>query len=89
MAWKYYGRTSGVKVYEIYRAPDNGKEISEQAPHLVERLHANGLWSSDPNDNGIWNEMLSGWFDDGDAMSESEMKRYLEAWQRDGWPGRP
>ena len=89
MAWKYYGRTSGVKVYEIYRAPDNGKRIGQQDPQQVARLCSDGAWRSDPNDKGIWNEMLSGWFDDGDEMSEDKMKEFVERWQRDGWPGRP
>jgi hypothetical protein len=89
MVWKYYGRTSGVKVYEIYRAPENGKKIADQDARVVERLHANGSWSSDPEDKGIWNEMLSGWFDDADEMPEQEMNRYLAIWRKEGWPGRP
>jgi hypothetical protein len=88
--WKYFGRSGpdGV-IYELYRLPYTDKKIRLDDIHKMERIHSDGKWVNDPKDRGLYDEMLSGWFDYQDEISEEEANRLIDEWKEIGWPGRP
>jgi hypothetical protein len=90
MAWRYFGRTAGLsKVFEIYRTDTTNRPIGFQDALRMERLRPDGSWRTDPSDRALYNEMLSGWFDDNDELSDDQVNQLREEWRVQGWPGRP
>jgi hypothetical protein len=90
MAWRYFGRRSGLaEVFEIYRSDVTGRRIGLQDVLNMERLREDGSWQRDTTDRALYNEMLSGWFDDDDELGEDEVNRLLQQWKSRSWPGRP
>jgi hypothetical protein len=89
--WRYFGRTSGsANIYEIYRIPDNGIPFINQDPSKhPERLRRDGSWKYDSKDNAIWNELMTGDFNQvADEISEEEVKRLFDLWTKTKWLGR-
>lgn len=87
--WQYFGLSGAKGIYEIYRRPYSGEKIGIADVHKLERLHSNGEWINDPTDRAVFDQMLSGWFDYQDEISEEKVNQLVEAWEADGWPGRP
>jgi len=87
--WKYFGLGDADGIYEIYRLPYVEHKIGLADVAKMERLHSNGEWINDPDDKGLFDEMLSGWFDYQDEISEERVNQLVEEWKVKGWPGRP
>lgn len=88
--WRYFGRDAmGVKVFEIYRCPANGKRIQFQRHEDVQLLLKDGSWR--PNMQRVLvDEIHSGKFDEKiDEISEEEAMEYYKTWLATEWPGRP
>lgn len=86
--WRYFGRDSRGKVFEIYRCPANGKKIEKQALEEVYVLLADGTWRSNMREVLV-GEMMKGWFDEDDAeLSVEEVQQYYMSWKAGTWPGR-
>ena len=87
--WRYFGRTAGgLKPFEIYRIPANGKRVSEQSEFDVERLHRDGTWAYNPKArDGILREIWTGDFSEElDEITEDEVERLFQEWSTGKWP---
>jgi hypothetical protein len=77
---KYYARTSGVEIWEIYRCPDNGLQLLEQPISEIQKASRRHSWIAVENLQGLWEENLTGWFDEDNAITLEKAKSTLLNW---------
>jgi len=98
MKWRYFGRTAGsVRIIQIYRWPDNGKRLLQQAQEDVQYMNRRGEWVSGyMNKRGEWvsglrdiliAEVWSGWFSENqDELTEQRAMELIDSWRKGEWP---
>lgn len=78
--YKYYERTSGVAVWELYRCPANDLPLFEQPLSEIQKASQHQSWMSVKNINGLWEENLTGWFDESNEINAEEAEAVLLSW---------
>ena len=87
MKWRYFGRTAGsTRIIQIYRWPDNGKRLLQQAQADVQCMNKHGEWVSGLRDILIA-EVWSGWFSENqDGLTEQRAMELIDSWRKGEWP---
>lgn len=78
--YKYYGRTSGVEIWEIYRCPADDLPLFEQPLFAIQMANNKHAWLTVDNIQGLWEENLTGWFDEDNLLSAEKAKTILFSW---------
>jgi hypothetical protein len=79
-AYKYYARTSGVEPWEVYRCPANELPLLQQSISEIQKANRNHSWKEVDSIQGLWEESLTGWFDENDAITLEKAKSILVNW---------
>ena len=79
----YYGRTSGVEIWAIYRCPQNGRGILDQRVNDVMCITKRKDWSNVETLDPLIDESLKGWFDEDDKLPEHAANSLVEAWAKE------
>jgi hypothetical protein len=78
--YKYYARTSGVETWELYRCPANELPLLDQSILEIQKASHLHSWTAVNDINGLWEENLTGWFDENNAITEEQAKSILLSW---------
>ena len=73
-------RTSGVEIWEVYRCPANDLPILERSISEIQKASRNHSWTTVNNIQGLWEESLTGWFDENNAITSEKAKSILLGW---------
>jgi hypothetical protein len=84
--FRYFGRTGGVHLREIYRCPDNGLPLWKQELENVQVAKPGFLWEAAATLERVQRDYLTGWFDDEDELTVEQVTQLLEKWNAEGWP---
>ena len=74
---KYYARTSGGEPWELYRCPKNKLPLLEQPLSEIQCASKHHSWVVVNNIQGLWEETLTGWFDEENLISVEKAKILL------------
>ena len=83
--WRYFLRD--YELEEVYRFPNNGKDLFGQNIEDVELLFEDGSWHGNYQVR-LTDVMMQGWFAESkDEITEAEAMAYFEKWKASKWPG--
>ena len=79
--FRYYARTSGVEIWELYRCPMGSTPLLKQPLSVIQKANSSHAWLAVENIQGLLEENLTGWFDENNLVSVEKAGLILSGWK--------